>query len=222
MTSTLEYEITPTKKYVCHMQKSRDVRLCTLVESLKEKTLSELVDNSKTDKNTRHSYLQTYQNLFANMKNTATSIAEIGIDKGGSIKLWKDFFNFAQIYAIDIMPLSKVWHEIQKEKRINLYTSADAYSPDFVTKNFKNIKFDILVDDGPHTLESMIAFIELYLPLLKEKGILVIEDVQSIDWIRSLTNAIPHNLRKFIQVYDLRKIKGRYDDILFIVNKNQN
>ena len=83
-----------------------------------------------------------------------------------------------------------------------------------------NVKFDIMIDDGPHTLESMISFIEYYLPMLADDGIFVIEDVQSIDWIDTLADAIPDDMKQFIEIYDLRENKGRYDDIIFVVNKN--
>ena len=76
-----------------------------------------------------------------------------------------------------------------------------------------------MLDDGPHTLESMIQFIKLYSQLMTDDGILIIEDVQSWDWISILKNEVPENLKEFIKVYDLRHIKGRYDDIVFTIDK---
>ena len=55
--------------------------------------------------------------------------------------------------------------------------------------------------------------------LLSETGILIIEDVQSIEWLSALTAAVPHDLQKYIHTFDLRDIKGRYDDIVFVVDK---
>ena len=77
-----------------------------------------------------------------------------------------------------------------------------------------------MIDDGPHTLESMLKFIRLYSQLMTNDGILIIEDVQSWDWIKILTNMVPLSLKKFIKVYDLRKNKDRYDDIVFTINKS--
>ena len=54
-------------------------------------SLETLVDNSRTDKNTRHSYLPLYQELLIKKKETATNVLEVGIQMGGSIKLWSDF-----------------------------------------------------------------------------------------------------------------------------------
>jgi len=55
---------------------------------------------------------------------------------------------------------------------------------------------------------------------MTEDGILMIEDVQSIDWIDELKSVVPEYLKKYIQVFDLRNNKGRYDDIVFVINKN--
>ena len=77
-----------------------------------------------------------------------------------------------------------------------------------------------MLDDGPHTLQSMIQFIKLYLPLLKHDGILIIEDVQQMEWLDILKENVPSNFRNYIQYYDLRKNKDRYDDIVFCINKS--
>ncbi len=77
-----------------------------------------------------------------------------------------------------------------------------------------------MLDDGPHSLESMKQFITLYSQILTDDGILIIEDVQSWDWIDLLKNEVPENLKQFIKVYDLRPIKNRYDDIVFTIDKS--
>ena len=61
-------------------------------------SLEEIVDNSRTDKNTVHSYLPLYQQLLINKKETAKNVLEVGIQNGGSIKLWSDFFKNATVY----------------------------------------------------------------------------------------------------------------------------
>ena len=100
-------------------------------------------------------------------------------------------------------------------------TNSLSKSKKFIATKFtsKGITFDIVVDDGPHTLESMIQFITLYLPLLKADGILVIEDVQDIAWLETLTQVTPDAFKPYIQKYDRRSVKGRYDDIMFVINK---
>jgi hypothetical protein len=183
-------------------------------------SLVELVDNTKTDKNTVHSYLELYQRLLVGKKESARNVIEVGICDGGSIKLWSDFFVNATVYGLDIMDKSKVWNSIIKDNII-LHTSTDAYNNEFFTTHFldKNIKFDFLLDDGPHTLDSMIQFIQLYSQVMTDDGILIVEDVQCWEWIEFLANSVPEHLKRYINVYDLRPTKGRYDDIVFTIDK---
>jgi len=185
-------------------------------------SLESLVDNHRTDKNTWHSYLPLYDKLFIAKKETAKNVLEVGICNGGSIKLWSDYFTNATVHALDVMHVDNVWDELKKnERRIVLHTSTDAYNVDFFKRTFldRNMKFDLMLDDGPHTLESMKAFIRMYSRLIADDGILVIEDVQAWDWIDVLKNEVPEHLKAFIKVYDLRPNKGRYDDIVFTIDK---
>jgi len=183
--------------------------------------LEEIVENLRTDKNTIHSYLPLYQKLLISKKETAKNVLEVGIYNGGSIKLWNDFFTNANVYGLDIMNINHIWEGIKNNKKIILLTSIDAYNNDFFITNLlnKNIKFDFMLDDGPHTLKSMKQFIKLYSQIMTDDGILIIEDVQSWDWIDILKNEVPENLKQFIKIYDLRANKKRYDDIVFTIDK---
>jgi hypothetical protein len=184
--------------------------------------LERLIDNSRTDKNTIHSYLPLYEKLLTSKKETAKCVLEVGICNGGSIKLWKDFFTNATVHGVDIIDIDSVWSEIKNNRDIVLHTSTNAYDSDFVTTRFlnKNIKFDFLLDDGPHTLESMKQFIHLYSQVMADDGILVIEDIQDWEWIDVLKNEVPEHLKEFVKVYDLRVNKSRYDDIVFTIDKS--
>ena len=184
-------------------------------------SLEQIVDNSRTDKNTTHSYLPLYQQLLVSKKETALNVLEVGICNGGSIKLWSDFFINANVYALDITDINGIWEGIRNNDKIILHTTSDAYNNDFFINNFlnKNIKCDFLLDDGPHTLESMKQFIKLYSQIMTDDGILIIEDVQSWDWIDILKNEVPEHLKQFIKTYDLRPNKNRDDDIVFTIDK---
>jgi 23S rRNA U2552 (ribose-2'-O)-methylase RlmE/FtsJ len=186
-------------------------------------SLIELADHTRTDKNTTHSYLELYQGLLSHKKDTAKNILEIGISAGGSIKLWSDFFKNAVVHGVDILPSESIWDVIKYKDNIVVHASTDAYNEAFFTEHFlHHIQFDMILDDGPHTLESMLQFIKLYSQVMTDDGILIIEDVQAFEWIEHLQHAVPDHLKSFIKVYDLRPIKGRYDDIVFTIDKSQN
>ena len=188
--------------------------------------LCDIVDNTLTDKNTTHSYLDLYEKLLHEKRNTAKNVLEIGIGNfkeknGGSVKMWFDYFKQANIFCLDIIPINRVVDELINKDRINLYMETDAYNEKTVNNLFKNnnILFDFMLDDGPHTLESMLQYIKLYSQLMTNYGILIIEDVQHWGWINRLKSVVPIELKKYIHTYDLRKNKNRYDDIVFTINK---
>jgi hypothetical protein len=185
-------------------------------------SLIDLVNNERTDKNTLHSYLDLYEKILSYKKETAKNVLEIGVSAGGSIMLWHDYFTNANIYGLDIMKIKYMWDELKNKTRIVL-GCFDAYNEDFFYNQMvpKNIKFDFMLDDGPHTLESMKQFIKLYSQIMTEDGILIIEDVQQWEWIELLKNEVPESLKCFVDVYDLRPNKNRYDDIVFVINKSK-
>lgn len=185
-------------------------------------SLDQIADNTRTDKNTVHSYLPLYQELLISKKETAKNVLEVGILHGGSIKLWSDYFTNATVYGLDIMDIHDIWDGIKNNEKIILHTSTNAYDNDFFTANFlnKNVKCDFMLDDGPHTLESMKQFIKLYSQIMTDDGILIIEDVPTGNWISILENEVPEQLKPFVKVYDLRPNKNRYDDIVFTIDKS--
>lgn len=185
-----------------------------MVNILLENNINGFDGHSGTDKNTTHSYIDAYENLFKRYKDKENNILEIGIHYGGSILLWQEYFKKSKLDFIDIVNNIHLNINSKISDRCNLYFF-DAYSDENVNKLTKNKKYDIMIDDGPHTLESQMLFITKYLPHLNKNGIMVIEDVQNISYIDHLINLVPHNYT--YKVLDLRGIKNRYDDILFVI-----
>jgi len=137
---------------------------------------------------------------------------EVGIQEGGSIKLWCDFFTNAEIYGIDIS-LSKIEVDLSSP-RIHCI-QANAYDPNFI-KSLGYGTFDVVIDDGPHTKESMVVFAREYPKLLKPKGILIIEDIPTPEWVGDILRSLPYSMQKNSVVHDNRTVKGRWDDIMIV------
>jgi hypothetical protein len=182
--------------------------------------LKYFVDDTKTDKNTVHSYLEAYEPFIRRIRDTAKNVMEIGILHGGGVKLFHNYFARAKIYALDTMHYTEMPNELKVMPRVILGPSSDAYTSDCVQflKN-QNLKFDFILDDGPHSLESNLYILRNYLDLLTDDGILIIEDIQKYEWIPQLMQAVPEELRKAVFVIDRREVKGRYDDVLFVFDK---
>lgn len=181
-------------------------------------SLVDLVDNRATDKNTTHSYLEVYEPLFAPVRDTATHVLELGIGEyAGSLRLFSRYFTKAEIHGIDIVSKNPRWGPVLTDPRVVLHSGINGYTSETLEK-LGDLTFDIVIDDGPHTLESMLFVVKHYISRLKPGGVLIIEDVQDIHWIEALCEATPEAYKPYITVHDRRSIKGRYDDILFIVN----
>lgn len=188
-----------------------------LITKLKFKTsLMSTVNNYYTDKNTVHSYLPIYQKLFGNKD--IKNILEIGVQRGGSIKLWNDYFPNAHVFGIDLTD-ELICLDIKNKENISLFFE-DAYSESIIEK-LKNTKFDVIIDDGDHILDSMKKTIELYLPLLKNDGVFIIEDLRDIKWTKELESITPSEDKKYVKKFDLRKNKNRWDDILFVIDRSR-
>lgn len=150
-----------------------------------------------------------YNDLFSRRKETVSSVLEIGVDHGQSILLWRDFFMNAKIYGVDIDPAPAAI--VAEPNRIAHY-QLDAYSQNGVSylQQLQFNGYDIIIDDGPHTLESMIFFLKNYINLLAPKGILVLEDIIDTTWTPYLFSLIDPKIGKISRI-DTRGKQKRPD-----------
>jgi hypothetical protein len=170
---------------------------------------------TKTDKSTGHSYVpHLYDELFLPFQNKKTNVLEIGTREGDSLILWQKYFPNAKIYGID-NNASNRFNNISLDRVEIIF--GDAYVKETIS-SIKN-KFSIVIDDGSHKLDDMKKAIEIYYPKLVKKGILILEDVQSFDWVSDIKDFC-EDLKIFnVKEYDLRSIKNRYDDLAVVITK---
>jgi len=194
--------------------------MSTLKQILDKNNWSGLDNYNFTDKDSSHDYVDGfYEKAFSPIQDEKIKILEIGIAGGISLLLWDEYFkNNTGVYGIDIENgIHPILDEVNDRDRINVILG-NGYDPNLVDSlPF----FDIIIDDGPHTIETMVSFIKLYLPKLNPKGIMVIEDIQSFDWLVTLTDVFNQNKTEIdeFEVVDLRENKGRYDDLMFIIRR---
>lgn len=164
-----------------------------------------------TDKCSVHSYGGFYDRELARFRDRPIRLLEVGVDRGGSLRLWDAYFDHrAEIVGVDI-DLSRIE---PGARRIAALIRADAYTEAMAIGLGQ---YDIIIDDGPHTLASMLKLIRLYTPRLNPGGLMVIEDVQDWSWYSRLMDAVPDGYAW--EAHDLRSVKHRYDDMLFVIRK---
>lgn len=137
-----------------------------------------------SDKWNGHWYAQHYQHHFAPLRHKPINLLEIGVGGyadsqagGESLRMWKRFFPYGQIYSIDIHDKSPL-----QEARIAIFQGSQA-DPDFLRGVARRMgRLDIVVDDGSHINEHVGITFETLFPLLAEGGIYAIEDTQTSYW----------------------------------------
>lgn len=143
--------------------------------------LDKLAQLYKTDKFGKHFYTPHYQFHFSRFKYKKFKMLEIGVGGhdnpfagGPSLRMWKRFFPFAQIYALDIFDKS-----FFEEKRIRIFQGSQVDKV-FLGKMLEETgELDVIIDDGSHINEHVIESFKILFPKLKNGGIYVIEDTQT-------------------------------------------
>lgn len=180
-----------------------------------------LKDNYKkyrTDKFSTHSYLEPYGMLFDHRGEDVKNVLEIGIQNGGSLEIWSDLFPKAKIYGVDINPLPSTFQLSDRMTHI----IGNAYDVNFINKHFNSMKFDVIIDDGPHTLDSMLFFARHYSYLLANNGVMAIEDVASPTWINQIIKTFPATLQPKVKFIDYKSgNRNVWDDILIYVDTSK-
>lgn len=180
----------------------------------KEDMLKSFIGKYATDKFTEHTYSEPYQYLLDPRKDTAKNVLEIGVQNGGSMLLFHDFFSNAHIYGMDVIPLPKEF--ILKERMAHILSNA--YDLKLIKDKFSNQLFDVIIDDGPHSLDSMLFTAKNYSTLLAPNGTLIIEDIPSIEWVTKIINEFPNQFKSKVRIFDNRYIRNRWDDILVAID----
>jgi len=147
--------------------------------------LRRLFNKWNCDKGSKHNYEKCYEQFFEPLKDKEINILEVGIYKGHSLKVFKDYFPNAQIYGIDIFTRvnpNTISTLFNKNIHWAKCDSTDPSCASEITKSFgKDIKFDIIIDDGLHEPEANALTLKNLWPLLKSDGIYFVEDVWPLD-----------------------------------------
>lgn len=141
--------------------------------------LYEISEKYGTDKQIKkHGYVKYYKKWLDSIKNNNLKLLEIGVEKGRSHLMWKDYMPNSIIYGIDIVNDCLKFN--QDRIHIEIGSSTDKiFSDNFYTKNGP---FDIIIDDGCHCSYSQIKTFELYFPYVVNGGLYIIEDLHTSYW----------------------------------------
>lgn len=121
-----------------------------------------------------HHYFDIYHRHLETYRDRPITFLEFGVFHGGSLQMWKQYFGpRARILGVDINPACKSLVEEQIEIRIG-----DQEDRQFLRSLVAEFgPFDVVLDDGGHTMPQQInTFEELY-PAVTDNGMYVVEDL---------------------------------------------
>ena len=156
----------------------------------------------------KHNYTEFYGDLLRYYRDRKVNVLEIGVRQGGSLLMWRDYFEAGSIYGIDLH-LDAV--EVEFDDRIQVF-AGDAYDPEVVDTVFQDLLFDVIVDDGSHRLEDQIECLNIYAARLRPGGILIIEDIKDVSDAKTIINSFNGRINK-CSIVDRRHCIPSLDDV---------
>ncbi|MBK8418332.1 glycosyltransferase [Candidatus Villigracilis saccharophilus] len=146
------------------------------------KTLDQLYREHKGKLSDKWSlYLTEYDRLFTVYRNQPVQLLEIGVQNGGSLEIWDQYFpNAGKIIGCDINPSCAALQ--YRSSRIAVVTG-DANSDEYQNEILQYAPtFDIIIDDGSHDSSDIVRSFARYFPCLNETGMYVAEDLHCSYW----------------------------------------
>jgi len=148
---------------------------------------NELPGMTGGDRMLHHNYAHLYNRYLQNMisdRLTCYNIAEVGILKGTGLALWSILFPNSNIYGFDI-DINHTLNNLENLKNRRAFTKSEPSLIKFdqfvdnrnlIGEVIKNNKFDLIIDDGEHSLESILTTLNSFIPYLAQNFVYIIED----------------------------------------------
>lgn len=121
-----------------------------------------------------HDYLRYYDLLFKDFLDEEFTLLEFGCLRGQSLRMWKEYFQRAQIVGVDLDESTKK----NAESRIDIFigNACEQSTCDYLKNKYKAIK--VIIDDASHAWGDQRKSLEMFWPVLSGGGIYIIEDLE--------------------------------------------
>ncbi|MDP9562643.1 class I SAM-dependent methyltransferase [Agrobacterium tumefaciens] len=124
-------------------------------------------------------YFDAYEHHFDRFRGKKPTVLEIGVFGGGSLAMWKDYFgDGATIIGLDINAECKA-HE---DEGIKVYIGSQDDPQIIQTVLDENSPIDIVIDDGSHRMDHVVASFNLLYERISPNGIYFVEDTHTCYW----------------------------------------
>ncbi len=126
-------------------------------------------------------FLHEYDRLFLTYREKPVHLLEIGVQNGGSLAIWGQYFTHAEkITGCDVNPdCQKIAYS---DPKIKLIIGDATQEKTFQSIINESPFFDIIIDDGSHTSADIIKAFCHYFAVLKDDGVFIVEDLHCSYW----------------------------------------
>jgi len=188
-----------------------------------------------SDKARAHKYTAVYSTLFKSRYDERLRVFELGLGTnhpdapsnmgvfgvpGASLRGWRELFPHALVYGADIDR-----RILFQEDRIKTFY-CDQLDPSSVRELWSQPDLqggaDIIIEDGLHTLEANVSFLERSLDHLRPGGIYITEDIlrdHVDDWYDRLENIYSKQYPTYEFAFVVLPDRGNKDHNMLVVHR---
>ena len=130
------------------------------------------------------SYLDVYHEYFKRFRGRNVRLLQVGVQSGGDIRMWREYFmGGLEYHGIDINPECR---KFEGERSVAQIIIGDQGSPRFWDEIIPKLPmFDIIIDDGGHTMIQQITSLRKAFPnIMARGGVYLVEDTATSVWER--------------------------------------
>ncbi|KAL7945082.1 hypothetical protein V8C42DRAFT_358152 [Trichoderma barbatum] len=143
-----------------------------------------------TDKVTTHKYHFMYDKYLSGIRDEQLKVLEIGLGcnmdygPGASYYTWLEYLPFVDLYFIEY---DGQCAQKYQDKTVNAHVFIGDQADTVLLAKFSaeataSGLFDVIIDDGGHTMDQQITSLEFLWKAVKPGGLYVIEDLQTSYW----------------------------------------
>jgi len=140
-----------------------------------QQTLAEIGQEFDTDKTQSPGYIDNYERCFGPLRGAPVRLLELGVYRGGSLLMWRNYFPNGLIIGLDMQP--NPLETMPDRVRFYQGSQSDEALLNLIARECAPDGFDIVIDDAAHVgTIARDSFHILFERHLKPGGIYVIED----------------------------------------------
>ena len=139
-------------------------------------TLHELMAKYGSDK-AQHGFCEFYSRFFEPVRESVEKVLEVGVYRGASMRALLDYFPNARVLGLDDGSFQQEWSF--GTDRAQCYIADQGARTMLARFLERESDFDLVIDDGSHTMWGQQVSLACLLPAVKPGGFYVVEDLHS-------------------------------------------